>query len=86
MKMRQYCRIVAVVTDNNTAYAIAYLWAFAFQTLYLLLDSLGGGKNPAYAAPGRRDDPRAIYPLTTFCHRGGDESQRLPLRALSGER
>lgn len=34
----------------NTAYAIAYLWAFAFQTLYLLLDSFGGGKNPAFAA------------------------------------
>lgn len=34
----------------NTAYAIAYLWAFAFQTLYLLLDSLGGGTNPAFQA------------------------------------
>ncbi len=34
----------------NTAYAIAYLWAFAFQTLYLLLDSLGGGANPAFEA------------------------------------
>ena len=34
----------------NTAYAIAYLWAFAFQTLYLLLDSLGGAKNPAFEA------------------------------------
>jgi hypothetical protein len=34
----------------NTTYAIAYLWAFAFQTLYLLLDSLGGGKNPAFEA------------------------------------
>jgi hypothetical protein len=32
----------------NTAYAIAYLWAFVFQTLYLLLDSLGGGSNPAF--------------------------------------
>ncbi len=32
----------------NTAYAIAYLWAFAFQTLYLLLDSLGGGAAPAF--------------------------------------
>ncbi len=32
----------------NTAYAIAYLWAFAFQTLYLLLDSLGGGGAPAF--------------------------------------
>lgn len=34
----------------NTAYAIAYLWAFAFQTLYLLLDSLGGGAAPAFEA------------------------------------
>lgn len=24
----------------NTAYAVAYLWAFVFQTLYLLLDAL----------------------------------------------
>ena len=28
----------------STAYAIAYLWAFVFQTLYLTLDSLGGGR------------------------------------------
>jgi hypothetical protein len=34
----------------NTAYAIAYLWAFTFQTLYLLLESLGDGKNPAFTA------------------------------------
>ena len=32
----------------NTAYAIAYLWAFCFQTLFLLLDSLGGGSAPAF--------------------------------------
>ena len=32
----------------NTAYAVVYLWAFTFQTLYLLLDSLGDGKNPAF--------------------------------------
>jgi hypothetical protein len=30
----------------NMAYAIAYLWAFMFQTLYLMLDSVGG--NPAF--------------------------------------
>jgi hypothetical protein len=30
----------------NTAYAIAYLWAFTFQTLYLSLDSVGG--SPAF--------------------------------------
>jgi hypothetical protein len=28
----------------NTAYAIAYLWAFTFQTLYLLLDSISRGQ------------------------------------------
>ncbi len=33
-----------------TAYSIAYLWAFVFQTLYLLLDSLGGGSAPAFEA------------------------------------
>ena len=34
----------------NTAYAVAYLWAFVFQTLYLLLDSLGDGSDPAFEA------------------------------------
>jgi hypothetical protein len=33
-----------------TAYSIAYLWAFVFQTLYLLLDSLDGGSAPAFEA------------------------------------
>lgn len=32
----------------NTLYAIAYLWAFVYQTMYLILDSFGGGKNPAF--------------------------------------
>ncbi len=32
----------------NTAYAIAYLWAFVFQTLYLLLDAINESKNPAF--------------------------------------
>jgi len=33
----------------NTAYAIAYLWALVFQTLYLTLDSLSGtSTNPAF--------------------------------------
>lgn len=32
----------------NTTYAIAYLWAFVFQGTYLMLDSLGGGKDPAF--------------------------------------
>lgn len=34
----------------NTTYAVAYLWAFTFQTLYLLLDSLDGAENPAFRA------------------------------------
>ncbi len=32
----------------STTYAIAYLWAFVFQTLYLTLDALDGGANPAF--------------------------------------
>ena len=28
----------------NTAYAIAYLWAFVFQGIYLMLDSISQGK------------------------------------------
>lgn len=35
----------------NCAYAVAYLWAFTFQTLYLLLDSIGKPRDPAFA-PG----------------------------------
>jgi len=38
----------------STTYAIAYLWAFTFQTLYLLLDSLSNGDvlndSPAFDA------------------------------------
>lgn len=30
----------------NTTYAVAYLWAFTFQTLYLEIDSVGG--DPAF--------------------------------------
>lgn len=33
-----------------TIYALAYLWAFTFQTLYLLLDSLGTSSDPAFEA------------------------------------
>lgn len=33
----------------NTTYAIAYLWAFVFQTLYLVLDAFkGDSENPAF--------------------------------------
>ena len=34
----------------NTAYAIAYLWAFVFQTLYLILESLGDKTDPVFSA------------------------------------
>jgi hypothetical protein len=38
----------------NTAYAIAYLWAFVFQGVYLMLDSISSGKtlndDPAFVS------------------------------------
>jgi hypothetical protein len=34
----------------NTTYAIAYLWAFVYQTLYLLLDSINESKDAAFEA------------------------------------
>jgi hypothetical protein len=38
----------------NTTYAIAYLWAFVFQGVYLMLDSINSGKTlndePAFVA------------------------------------
>ena len=34
----------------SMTYAVAYLWAFMFQTLYLTLDSLGDSSNPAFEA------------------------------------
>lgn len=33
----------------HTTYAIAYLWAFVFQTLYLVLNMLDRGENPAFS-------------------------------------
>jgi hypothetical protein len=32
----------------NTAYAVAYLWAFVFQTLYLILDVINDSNRPAF--------------------------------------
>ena len=32
----------------NTAYAIAYLWAFTFQTLYLVLEVVNDSAEPAF--------------------------------------
>ncbi len=49
----------------NTAYAIAYLWSFAFQTLYLLLDSLGRGSAPAFEA-GEFPWSYGVVTLTIF--------------------
>jgi hypothetical protein len=31
-------------TVANVTYALAYLWAFVFQGVYLLLDAMGGGR------------------------------------------
>lgn len=47
----------------NTFYAVAYLWAFVFQTLYLLLDSL----DPRSAAPAFDPDSFPLsYGLVTL--------------------
>lgn len=32
----------------NTAYAVAYLWAFTFQTLYLILDVINDSTRQAF--------------------------------------
>jgi hypothetical protein len=34
----------------SVIYALAYLWAFTYQTLYLMLDSMDGGSAPAFEA------------------------------------
>lgn len=34
----------------NLIYAVAYLWAFVFQTLYLLLPSVDGTSGPTFEA------------------------------------
>lgn len=47
----------------NTFYAVAYLWAFVFQTLYLLLDSL----DPRSTAPAFEPDSFPLsYGLVTL--------------------
>jgi hypothetical protein len=48
-----------------TTYAVAYLWAFVFQTLYLLLDALGGGSNPAFE-PGSFPISYGVVTLAIF--------------------
>lgn len=50
----------------NTTYAIAYLWAFVFQTLYLTLDSLtGSSKEPAFPN-GQFPWPYGLVTLAIF--------------------
>lgn len=48
-----------------TLYAVAYLWAFTFQTLYLLLDSLGPTEAPAFA-PGEFPLSYGVMTLLVF--------------------
>ena len=36
----------------HTAYAVAYLWAFVFQTLYLTLDVINDSADPAFEPQG----------------------------------
>jgi len=38
------------VLTANLAYAVAYLWAFVFQTLYLLLPSIDGTTGQSFEA------------------------------------
>jgi hypothetical protein len=47
----------------NTTYAVAYLWAFTYQTLYLILDSFGGTSDAPAFEPS--DFPLA-YGLVTL--------------------
>jgi hypothetical protein len=50
----------------NTTYAIAYLWAFVFQSLYLTLDALGGkSENPAFE-PGEFPVSYGVVTLAIF--------------------
>ena len=50
----------------NVAYAVAYLWAFAFQTLYLLLDALDpNSASPAFE-PGEFPMSYGLVTLAVF--------------------
>jgi len=53
----------------NTAYAIAYLWAFVFQGTYLMLDSVSNGKTlndePAFV-PGEFPWQYGVVTLLIF--------------------
>ena len=51
----------------NVTYAIAYLWAFTYQTLYLMLDSIAnpGSKSAAYS-PDEFPWSYGVVALTIF--------------------
>jgi hypothetical protein len=49
----------------NMAYAVAYLWAFVFQTLYLLLDAINESKDPAFE-PSEFPLSYGVVTLTIF--------------------
>ena len=67
----------------NTSYAIAYLWAFVFQGLYLMLDSLDGGKNPAFETS---DFPLSYGVVTLAIFTAGFGLVQLGHRAGRGRR
>lgn len=50
----------------NTAYAIAYLWAFVFQTLYLLLDALSETSGAPAFEPGDFPWSYGVLTLAVF--------------------
>jgi hypothetical protein len=49
----------------NTAYAVAYLWAFVFQGVYLMLSSVHGDSDAAFE-PGRFPLSYGLVTLTIF--------------------
>jgi hypothetical protein len=49
----------------NTTYAVVYLWAFVYQSLYLTLDAIGGGSDPAFM-PGDFPLSYGIVALAIF--------------------
>jgi hypothetical protein len=52
----------------NTTYAVAYLWAFTFQTLYLILDVINDSTDPAF---DRQEFPWAYGLVTLSVFLGG---------------
>ena len=68
----------------NMTYAVIYLWAFVFQGIYLMLDALDGGTNPAFVdlgVPARRTGWCALaifvvgFGLVQLGHRLGGSRQ-----------